>query len=93
MPRGRPTLRDLITRLWRRAQTPPGNRELDANHPFFQSEEFKTALAAALKGAFNSCVQAERARVAAVSAAEPEPLARSRSPESSLIESTARVLH
>ena len=86
-------MRDLITRLWRRAQTPLGNRELDANHPFFQSEEFKTALAAALKGAFDSGEQAERARIAAASAAEPDAPARSQSPKSSHTESTARVLH
>jgi hypothetical protein len=53
-------------RRWRSPQPPPANRELDANHPFFQSDEFKNTIAGIIKSAFADGVQAERKRIAEV---------------------------
>jgi hypothetical protein len=62
-PKGRPTLRDLVRRwLGRRAQPTP----LDAGPPFPESAEVETALAEAVKAAFDSGVQAERTRIAEI---------------------------
>jgi hypothetical protein len=42
------------------------DRELDANHPFFQSEAFKTVLAEVIQSAYDAGKQAERKRIAEV---------------------------
>ena len=51
--------RKIALWLGRRAQPAP----LDANHPFFQSEAFKTVLAEVVKAAFADGENAEKARV------------------------------
>ena len=90
-------MRDFITRLWRRTQPPPVNRDLvvaDVN-AFFASDTYKAALSEIIKAAFEDGARAERARIAAASAAEPDAPARSQSPKSSTPESatSGRTLH
>jgi hypothetical protein len=47
---------------WRRTQPAP----LDAGHPFFESEDYKAALAGVIQGAFADGKQAERKRISEI---------------------------